>query len=29
MNRQVLLDAGPLVAFINPGDDFHGWAVTE
>jgi uncharacterized protein len=29
MSRQVLLDTGPLVAFINPRDNFHGWAVTE
>jgi uncharacterized protein len=28
MSRHVLLDTGPLVAFINPRDNFHGWAVT-
>jgi predicted nucleic acid-binding protein len=29
MSRKILLDTGPLVAFINPRDNFHGWAVTE
>ena len=29
MSRQILLDTGPLVAFINPRDNFHEWAVTE
>ena len=27
MSRQVLLDTGPLVAFINTRDNFHEWAV--
>ncbi|MBW4553866.1 MAG: PIN domain-containing protein [Aphanocapsa sp. GSE-SYN-MK-11-07L] len=29
MSRQTILDTGPLVAFINPRDNFHEWAVTE
>jgi predicted nucleic acid-binding protein len=29
MSRQVLLDTGLLVVFINPRDNFHEWAVTE
>jgi uncharacterized protein len=29
MSRQILLDTGPLVAFINPRNNFHEWAVTE
>jgi predicted nucleic acid-binding protein len=29
MSRQIILDTGPLVAFINPRDNFHEWAVTE
>jgi uncharacterized protein len=29
MSRKILLDTGPLVAFINPRDNFHEWAVTE
>ena len=27
MSRRILLDTGPLVAFINPRDNFHEWAV--
>jgi uncharacterized protein len=26
MKQPVLLDTGPLVAFINPRDNFHAWA---
>lgn len=29
MRRSVLLDAGPLVAFINPRDQMHDWAIAE
>ncbi len=29
MTRQILLDTGPLVAFINPCDSFHEWAVAQ
>jgi predicted nucleic acid-binding protein len=29
MSQQVLLDTGPLVAFINPRDNFHQWAIAE
>lgn len=29
MSRQILLDTGPLVAFISPRDRFHEWAVTQ
>jgi uncharacterized protein len=29
MNRQVILDTGPLVAFISPRDQLHDWAVAE
>ena len=29
MKQQVLLDTGTLVAFINPRDNFHSWAVAE
>jgi uncharacterized protein len=27
--RQVILDTGPLVAFISPRDQFHNWATEE
>lgn len=29
MSQQILLDTGPLVAFINPRDNFHDWVVAE
>jgi predicted nucleic acid-binding protein len=29
MRRQILLDAGPLVAFLKPQDQFHPWVVQE
>jgi uncharacterized protein len=29
VTQQLLLDTGPLVAFISPRDDFHEWSVTE
>ncbi len=29
MSRQILLDTGPLVAFISPRDRFHEWAVAQ
>jgi predicted nucleic acid-binding protein len=29
MRRQVLLDTGPLVAFLKPQDQFYGWVTTE
>jgi uncharacterized protein len=29
MRRQVLLDTGPLVAFLKPQDQFYRWVTTE
>ena len=29
MRRQVLLDTGPLVAFLKPQDQFYRWVITE
>lgn len=29
MNRSVILDAGPLVASLNPRDAYHGWAKAQ
>ena len=28
MNRQIILDTGPLVAYLQPDDAFHDWAVS-
>jgi len=27
--RQTILDTGPLVAFFNPGDEYHDWALAR
>ena len=29
MQRGVLLDSGPLVAYFCPADRFHAWAVSQ
>jgi uncharacterized protein len=29
MRQQVILDAGPLVAFLNSRDKYHDWAVAQ
>ena len=29
MKRRVILDTGPLVAFINAKDKYHKWAVLQ
>lgn len=29
MRKQVICDAGPLVAFLNRRDRYHGWAVAQ
>ncbi len=29
MKGQVILDTGPLVAFLNSRDKYHDWAVTQ
>ena len=29
MKRQVILDTGPLVAFINGRDNYHKWSVSQ
>jgi hypothetical protein len=26
---RTLLDAGPLVAYMNEDDQFHGWAISQ
>jgi predicted nucleic acid-binding protein len=29
MKRQVILDTGPLVAVLNPGDTYHDWVTRQ